>query len=133
MQDIERNKLNTKIFFDGFVSQDYKALENLLAPDVVHIIPGNSPAVSELKGSEYLQAVKANFGKNVTHAELEILNMTAEENRVASEVFGTFIFKNGVTYSNYYHFLYHFNSEGKIIRMVEYMDTHYYLKTFGQI
>lgn len=130
MNTIERNKKNTRTFFDCFVKEDYAQLETFLAKDVVHIIPGHSPAGGELKGDEYIQAVKANFGGHVEHAELNVLNMTAEVNRVASEVLGIFIFKNGIRYENSYHFLYHFNDEGKITKMLEYMDTFYFLETF---
>jgi ketosteroid isomerase-like protein len=52
----------------------------------------------------------------------EILNMTAEEDRVAVEATSRGLHASGKLYANHYHFLFHLR-DGKIAVMKEFMDT----------
>lgn len=49
--------------------------------------------------------------------------MTAEDNRVAAEIESDGKHWSGKTYHNFYHFLWEFNDQGKIVVFKEYLDT----------
>ena len=54
--------------------------------------------------------------------EFKILNLTAEDDRVACEAQGFSTMINGKAYNNEYHFLFSFR-DGKVCQVKEYLDT----------
>ncbi|AMW78424.1 hypothetical protein AMD27_05685 [Acinetobacter sp. TGL-Y2] len=133
MQKIEKNKETTRKFFDYFVNQNYDEMLTLFTDDVTHSMPGKFPFAGQMNGlEEYITRIKNRFQGNVIEAKFDILHLTAEDNRVSAEAVGLFKFKNGIVYENTYHFLYLFNDEGMIYRMIEYMDTYTFTKLFSK-
>ncbi len=68
---------------------------------------------------ELIITVKSMMPKGL---ELKSIGWTAEDNRVAAEFISYGVLNNGKVYNNLYHFLFQF-SNGKIIKIKEYMDT----------
>jgi uncharacterized protein len=132
MSNMEVNKDNARAFFDCFIAQDFDTVSHLLAEDIIYTMPGKFPFAGTLKGRmAYLDQVIKRFQGHVSDAKMDILQMTAEDNRVAIEAVGHFQFKDGILYENNYHFLFHFDEDSKIKKMVEYMDTYSMTKTFS--
>lgn len=118
----EANKAVARKFLKALGADDVITLRTLMTADMVSTVPGNSKVAGARDLNVFL-AVAAAFPK-ITRAgiDLRILNLTAEEDRVACEAEGFSVMKNGEEYNNHYHFLMFFR-DGKICRMMEYCDT----------
>ena len=132
MTEIERNKATTRQFFDCFVNQKYEEMSEILDDDLVYTMPGEFPLAGVTQGKDtYINRMIRRFKGNVDDCQMDLLNLTAEENRVAIQAKGFFKFKDGLFYPNTYHFLYIFNDQGQIKEMIEYMDSYHFNKVFN--
>lgn len=132
MSDIVKNKATVRKFFDCFLNQKFDEISELLDDELTHTMPGEFPFAGTTTGKEnYLNRMINRFKGNVVNCQMDLMHLTAEENRVAIQAKGFFKFKDGMYYANTYHFLYIFNDDGKIKNMIEYMDTYNFTQTFS--
>ena len=131
MNQVELNKTQAKRFLEYLAKTDFDNLRQLLADQMQYILPGKSPLATHLtSAAELSDFLHSAFSGKVAQAKFEILNITAEDNRVAVEATGLFEFKNGLIYENIYHFLFHFNDLNKITQLTEHMDSYHATKLF---
>lgn len=122
MNTIERNKQRTIEFFDAMQRADANAIADTYAEDGRVVTMGNT-LISGSRGKEEIRAfaggVLESFPAGLVFT---ILNMTAEEDRVAVEATSEGRHVTGQQYKNHYHFLLTWQ-EGELLELKEYMDT----------
>ncbi|MFK8049866.1 MAG: nuclear transport factor 2 family protein [Halioglobus sp.] len=122
MNTIERNKQQTIEFFDAMQRADANAIADTYAEDGRVVTMGNT-LISGSRGKEEIRAfaggVLESFPAGLVFT---ILNMTAEEDRVAVEATSEGRHVTGQQYKNHYHFLLTWQ-EGELLELKEYMDT----------
>ncbi len=127
---LERNKTNDRAFIEAIGRQDDLTLGSLYAPDGTFWQIGKKLA---LAGSHSLEETAVMIPKIYERLpngmEFEISSMVAEGNKVAVEADSNATLANGKPYNNQYHFLFHFNDDGKIVEFKEYWDTLYAFET----
>jgi ketosteroid isomerase-like protein len=118
----ETNKTVVRKFINALCTGDMETLGTLISQDIVVITTGTS-VVSGRRNYQDVLNIGSAFGR-ISKAGLtsEILNLTAEDDRVACEWEGRCTLLSGKEYNNQYHFLM-FIRDGKIHKMKEYMDT----------
>lgn len=127
----EKANINTvRSFLDGLHNNDKQRMADQLAPDATYwIMPGTSfSGVFDKDG--YLQLVDGLFDAQSGHLELDVVDVTAQEDRVAAVVRGHMPLKKGGAYDNTYHWLFKFR-DGKIVHVKEFFDTLDVWKAFG--
>ena len=119
---IDTNKKIALSFLHALCSGDVATLKTLTADDIVAILPGTSN-IAGTRGYAEVIGVCAMFPQ-ISKAGLKprVLNVTAEDDRVAIEWEGECTLTNGQPYNNVYHMLF-FIRDGKVARMKEYLDT----------
>ena len=118
----QTNKEIVSRFLEALGSGDAVTVESLLSDDCFADCIGTS-IVSRIRDRDEIIRTSSYFKRNMKDGiHFHILNMTAEEDRVAVEAEGTSELQNGVAYNNQYHFLF-FLRAGKICKLREYMDT----------
>ncbi len=122
MLEIQQNKDIARRFLQALGLCDAAALAALTTDDVELITKGSS-IVSGRRDYATMVATCGALGQITKNGfEFRILQLTAEEDRVAAEVEGFSTLVNGTPYNNQYHFLF-FIRGGKIYRLMEYLDT----------
>lgn len=117
----EKNKATAATFLKALGAGDIAALRAVVTDDVVAVTAGYS-AVSGPRDRDLILRICAAMPQIMENGiEFEILNMTAEADRVAAEVQGHAKTIGGKRYDNQYHFLFHFR-DGKICLLKEYLD-----------
>ena len=118
----ETNKQVAVNFLLALCSGDIDTLTTLTDKDIVAILPGTAQ-IAGTRGYADVMAVCAMFPK-ISKNGLKpiVLNVTAEDDRVAIEWEGECTLINGQAYNNVYHMLF-FIRDGKVVRMKEYLDT----------
>jgi uncharacterized protein len=122
MSDIERNKKLTRDFIQAIDDSDIPAIVAAYAEDGRVTTMGNTLISGTYDLSQIKQAashVLHAFPKGVRYT---ILNMTAEEDRVAVEALGRGEHSSGKIYDQHYHFLFHWR-DGKLVHLKEFMDS----------
>lgn len=119
---LETNKSVVRKFMQALGAGDADGMKSLITPDIEAICTGTC-LLSSTRGHDEIVGA-AGMLKQVTQAGIafEILQLTAEGDRVAAEIQGRATLVTGASYNNEYHFLF-FLRDGKIYRMKEYMDT----------
>lgn len=122
MNTIERNKQLTIEFFDAMQRGDANAIADTYAEGGEVVTMGNT-LISGSRGKEEIRQ----FASGVLEAfpsglVFTILNMTAEDDRVAVEATSEGRHVTGQQYKNHYHFLLTWK-ESELLEMKEYMDT----------
>lgn len=122
MSTIEANKQLTRNFFAAMNSGDSAALINAYADDG-RVMTMGSTLISGSRGKEeirqFAEGVLGAFPEGITFT---VLNMTAEEDRVAVEAVSEGLHVSGRDYRNHYHFLFTWR-DGKLLELKEFMDT----------
>lgn len=122
MNTIERNKQLTVEFFDAMQRGDANAIADTYAEGGRVVTMGNT-LISGSRGKEeirqFADGVLESFPSGLVFT---ILNMTAEEDRVAVEATSEGLHVTGQQYKNHYHFLLTWQ-EGELLELKEYMDT----------
>ena len=120
--EAHNNKAIVRKFFEALGRGDAAGLGQVLTDDVEAICTGSSV----LSGIRHLKEILgvAQVLPMVTQSgiDFEILEMTAEDNRVSCEAQGHSTLVNGAAYDNQYHNLFYLR-EGRIYRIKEYIDT----------
>lgn len=119
---LDANKAVVRKFVQALGAGDADTLKSLITPDIEAVCTGTC-LLSATRGFDEIVGA-AGMLKQVTQAGIafEILQLTAEGDRVAAEIQGRSTLVTGVDYNNEYHFLF-FLRDGRIYRMKEYMDT----------
>ena len=118
----QANKDVVRTFLEAFGQGDSETVDSLLAEDCIAVCTGTS-IVSRTRDRREIVRTADYFKRTMKDGvRFEILNMTAEDDRVSVESEGFSELKNGVAYNNQYHFLF-FLRDGKICKLKEYMDT----------
>lgn len=121
----EQNKQIVRNFWTSFYEADVEKAFTYLDDNVVWKamgVKGKLPISGEMNKKEIgelIVNVKTAIPKGL---EFKMLGFIAEGNRVANEVESNGELTNGRIYNNLYHFLIEI-SNGKIIKIKEYMDT----------
>ncbi|MEH6592635.1 MAG: nuclear transport factor 2 family protein [Halioglobus sp.] len=122
MSTIERNKQLTLEFFDSMQRGDAHAIAEAYAKEGKVVTMG-STLISGSRGKEEIRQFAGGLLEAFPSGlEFTILNMTAEEDRVAVEATSEGLHVSGQPYKNHYHFLLTWK-EGRLLEMKEYMDT----------
>lgn len=118
----QSNKQVVRRFLHALGSGASDAVDQLLADDCIAVCTGTS-IVSRTRSREEIVRTAGYFKRTMKDGvRFEILEMTAEDDRVAVECQGFAELTTGVAYNNQYHFLFYLR-EGKICKLKEYMDT----------
>jgi hypothetical protein len=125
----EANKRLVRRYFQAIEAADYPAIEGLLAEQVRFWLPPSVPdgATLQNRGDVMRNIRESIAGLYDTRVGLhpEIVNLTAEEDRVAAELVIRGRAKaSGADYENHYHFLFVIRG-GKIAEFHEHLDTLY--------
>lgn len=118
----ESNKAIVTRFFEAMNEGDVAFIVNAYAEDGVLQTMGNTLISGTYGKDQITQSASGIFDVFPEGIRFEILDMTAEGNKVAVEATSEGKHASGVTYTNEYHFLFEFR-EGKLLRLKEYMDT----------
>ncbi|PLW68951.1 nuclear transport factor 2 family protein [Pseudohalioglobus lutimaris] len=122
MNQVEENKRRTRVFFDALQRADADAIADTYCDDGRVITMGNtliSGSRSKEETREFAAGVLDAFPEGLTFT---ILNMTAEDDRVAVEATSTGRHVSGLTYSNHYHFLFTWR-QSQLLELKEFLDT----------
>ncbi len=122
MSSTEANKQRTRDFIDAIGRGDAETISGTYAEDG-HVHTMGNTAISgrynKTQIREFAGGVLESFPHGINYT---ILNMTAEDDRVAVEAVGEGPHASGVPYRNEYHFLFTWR-DGELVELKEYMDT----------
>jgi ketosteroid isomerase-like protein len=127
----EENTKTALEFLEAFSVGDFDKVLALLADDAIWWAGGSVPGGSGWRTKHDLAAAINGFGDLSTSGGLPttVLVTVAQGDRVAVEATTNVEFQNGKTYNNEYVYLYRI-SDGKILKVKEYMDTEHARATF---
>jgi len=106
----------------AMVSDDYE----------VYILP-SSVKMPKMRLPEYRKWIEPLVEANFVEFGMNILETTAQDNRVAIEVTSSAKTKDGRTYGGEYRISFKFNDQGQITQMKEYVDSLYMMRFYGLI
>lgn len=132
MSELERNKKLARGFVSAVASIDIDGIQNFFAADVEYNLPNTGCTSGKLDLRRFLKVLTA-LGKGCPMGlQLDLLDITAEEDRVSLRVDGYARTADGREYNNRYHFLLKIRA-GKIFEAYEYYDSLLVEKTFGSL
>jgi len=132
MSDLERNKQVARDFFAALSSGNVEALMQLFDPGITVNIPNTGCLGGSMSLREFGK-IGALLGEACPGGvALEVIELTAEEDRVACRVNGTAKTAAGGDYNNQYHMLVKIR-DGKIYETHEYMDSLLVEKSFAHL
>ena len=104
---------------------DAATIREIIAPDATWWVLG----VGDMDREKVIGQLQALLG-DAKIAETHILGTTAEDDRVAVESHGNFVFEDGRAYRNRYHHLYTVR-DGRVVDVREYLDLREVERVFG--
>lgn len=123
MNGREENRQLVRKFLDAISNWDVELLRTTTHRDFCVVLPGSSGLPATISGQDFYDLLEI-FKQVVPQGiSFDIIESTAEGDRVASAVNGTSKIFDGKDYNNQYHML-DYIADGKIIKHVEYMDTY---------
>lgn len=122
MDTIERHKEAVRTYIRALGTGDVDEFASVLTDDFVAIICGRSVISGPMSREDVLAFIKQVPTISPDGCNLEILSLSAEDDRVACESEGHIVLSNGAEYNNMYIHLFRFR-DGKIREVKEYMDT----------
>ncbi len=122
MSGIATNKEIVTRFFQAISAGDVPAILGFYAEDGVCQTMGRTLISGRFTKSQIGMAAGRVFEVFPKGVKFEILNMTAEDDRVAVEATSRGDHISGAVYANHYHFLVHLR-DGKVTLLQEFMDT----------
>lgn len=111
---------------------DAEALAGLVTEDIVLNVPGSSCLSGQIPASELPKVMGYLFRLFPQGIRLEVIEVTAEDDRVACRAEAHATTSDGDAYNNEYHFLLRFR-DGRICETYEYMDTLLVDRIFGPV
>ena len=122
MNMTEDNKHRTAVFFEAIARGDADAIADTYCDEGRVVTMGNT-LISGSRGKDEIRqfagGVLDAFPEGLTYT---ILNMTAEDDRVAVEATSEGLHVSGKPYKNHYHFLLTWR-DGELLELKEFMDT----------
>lgn len=118
----DSNKRVVTRFFEAFSRGAIDEAFALVSDSATWWVPGTLPFSGTKTKAQYLQVVGAIRTGFPSGLSLKVVGLTAEGDRVATEVESLGTHANGKTYNNKYHFLIRLTDE-KFVQVKEYMDT----------
>ena len=129
MHDIEENKRIVLECFRALGADDRESLRTVMTEDAEIWVPDGIRFSGTYTPDGYLSAIRDGVGPLAAgEAKVDVLSLTAEEDRVSMEVVSHMPLKNGKTYNNKYHFMFTVK-DGKVVNMKEYMNTRHVVQT----
>lgn len=122
MSDIEQNKTIVRDFIEVIGQGDVEAIRNAYTEDGYCQTMGNTLISGKFSRDQVAMAAGRIFEAFPAGVQFEIVNMTAEEDRVAVEAISHGDHVSGAHYSNHYHFFFRLR-DGRIAELREFMDT----------
>jgi ketosteroid isomerase-like protein len=116
------NKESAQKILEAMGAGDTKTLKALVTNDLVVTARGHANISGNRSYDIAMAAIESFPQITKSCIEFKILNLTAEDNRVACEAEGYSTMIDGRDYNNHYHFLMFFR-DGKLFKMHEYLDT----------
>ncbi len=116
------NKAIVTRFFEAMNNGDVDVIVDTYAADGRLQTMGNTLISGTFERAQIALAAGQIFEVFPSGLRFEILDMLAEDDKVAVEATGEGEHISGQTYSNEYHFKFHFR-DGKLLLLKEYMDT----------
>ncbi|MDB5710735.1 MAG: hypothetical protein JWL96_2805 [Sphingomonas bacterium] len=127
---IEENKQLAATFLRLFSEGPADEALALTTEDFRYWVTGDLPMSGTHDKATVAQLLQGMAGAFKEPLRLEILDYTAEGDRVAVEARSTAKTLSGKSFNNVYHFLFKMR-DGKIERLHEYMDTKHVAEVFG--
>jgi len=118
----ETHKEIVRKHYRALSSGDLKLFRSLITDDYVVIVTGQSKVAATMNQDQIVEFVEAATTTTRGGFTFQILSMTAEDDRVASEADGRATLKNGAEFVNHYVHLFRFR-DGKICEVKEFSDT----------
>lgn len=119
---IDENKKNVEDFFSYMNNGDVDGIVNAYHDEGYVWTKGHTLISGKFTKAQIETAAGAVFETFPDGLSFAILNMTAEDNRVAVEATSSGMHISGKMYENEYHFLFTFK-DGLLLELKEYMDT----------
>lgn len=119
---IEQNKTFVEAFFGYMSSGDVEGIVNSYHDEGYVWTKGRTLISGKFTKAQIQAAAGGIYEAFPEGIRFTILQMTAEDNRVAVEATSTGKHVSGQQYENEYHFLFTFK-DGKLLELKEYMDT----------
>lgn len=119
---IEQNKTFVKTFFESMNQGDVDGIVNAYHDDGYVWTKGHTLISGKFTKAQIQAAAGGIYEAFPEGITFNILQMTAEDNRVAVEATSTGKHISGAVYENEYHFLFMLK-DGKLLELKEYMDT----------
>ncbi|AMK19819.1 MULTISPECIES: nuclear transport factor 2 family protein [Sphingobium] len=121
-EELEKNKQVVRAFLAALGKGDVDGLAQVLDPTIQAVATGTS-FMSGTRGYDEILSTAGTLGTITKNGiDFQILNLTAEEDRVSAEVRGKSTLTNGTPYNNEYHFLFTVRG-GRIVKISEYFCT----------
>jgi ketosteroid isomerase-like protein len=118
------NKDTVAEFFTHLNKGHQAAALAMLRDDCVWVVPSSIPGGGEKSKQAFADLLSGILQLFASGPRFEIVSVTAEDDRVAIEMIGRGALRSGRQYENRYQFLMRLEDR-KIIRVHEYVDTHY--------
>jgi uncharacterized protein len=129
--NLTANKRVVTRFFKLINAGAHDEAVSLFTDDFIWSIPESIPGGGEKSAAEFRKLLTAVVSLYDAPPQYTVVSMTAENDRVSTELLGVGDLKNGNHYRNRYHMLF-FLSGAFIRRVNEYVDTHYSINSiFG--
>lgn len=122
MSDIQANKEIVTKFFEYLTAADADALLDLYTDDVEVWTAGDLPLSGVHPRAELRGLIEGISGAFPSGWRFTVVQLTAEDDRVAAQAQGKGTHVSGRVYDQSYHFLFWIR-DGKIARFSEYFDT----------
>ena len=121
MSQIEKNKVLVQEFFNLLSSGSDEYLDFYTEESLIWTAGENAIGGSRSKGEvvSFAKSILNSFPEGIS---FRVVNLVAENDRVAAEVEGSAMHVSGKPYNNKYHFLLKIK-DNKILELKEYMDT----------
>ena len=125
MSDIEKNKRLVVGYFAALGTRDMEALYKVIAEDAEIWVPEGTRFSGTYVPATYVKNLDENVGplvKKGGRQEMDIISVTAEEDRVTVEAESFIDLENGRLYNNKYHLMFRI-AGGRIVSLKEYLNT----------
>ena len=124
----EANEQFIRDFMASISARGFRAaIRKFVSPNVIWWVIG----AGEIQ--DKLDAIAEMFERTLENGlgfKMTILDMISQDDKVAAEVQGYGKLTDGAIYDNFYHFLFEI-SDGKIVRVREYLDTKHVDQVYG--
>lgn len=127
---LEKNKALVKQFIEAMFSLEPDNIRKLMDPNCEFQLPNITNRPDTFHGEDFFAFMGNFMGNNASSplpngfSRVDIVEMTAEDNRVSSIVNGYATTADGKPYNNRYHILTYVGEDDLIVKHLEYLDSH---------